>query len=181
MNPEASSLPVLELLRKRCSVRRFSKSPVEQEKLEYILEAASVAPSAVNFQPWLFLVIRKEEQAEKLRRCYPREWFREAPVYIIACIDHDASWKRANDGKDHGDIDIAIATDHLCTAATDVGLGTCWVCNFDANLCRELFDMPENLEPAVIIPVGYPADADVFATTPKKRKAINEIIKWESL
>ncbi|MFR0836878.1 MAG: nitroreductase family protein [Barnesiella sp.] len=106
-------------------------------------------------------------------------WFREALIYY--CRDRDASWKGANDGKDHGDIDIAIATDHLCTAATDAGLGTCWVCNFDANLCRELFDMPKNLEPAVIIPVGYPADADVFATTPKKRKAINEIIKWESL
>ena len=77
------------------------------------------------------------------------------------------------DGKPHGNIDIAIAVEHLCLAATEQGLATCWVCNFDANLCKEQFGLPENEEPAVIIPLGYAADE----MKPKSRKAIDEIME----
>ena len=83
---------------------------------------------------------------------------------------HDEEWVRA-DGKHHGDIDIAIAVEHLCLAATEQELGTCWVCNFDASLCKELFAMPENEEPCVIIPIGYPADE----RKEKKRKEMDDI------
>ena len=85
------------------------------------------------------------------------QWFKTAPMYIIASILHDEEWVRG-DGKHHGNIDIAIAVEHLCLAATEQGLATCWVCNFDANLCKEQFGLPENEEPAVIIPLGYAAD-----------------------
>ncbi|MBR1498452.1 MAG: nitroreductase family protein [Bacteroidaceae bacterium] len=80
---------------------------------------------------------------------------------------HDEEWVR-NDGKRHGDIDVAIAVEHLCLAATEQGLGSCWVCNFDARHCHELFGMPENEEPTVIVPIGYAASADV---PERKRKA----------
>ena len=77
-----------------------------------------------------------EENKTKLQQCYNRDWFKTAPMYIIASILHDEEWVRA-DGKPHGNIDIAIAVEHLCLAATEQGLATCWVCNFDANLCKE--------------------------------------------
>ena len=93
-------------------------------------------------------------------------------MYIIASILHDEEWVRS-DGKKHGNIDIAIAVEHLCLAATEQGLATCWVCNFDANLCKDQFGLPVNEEPAVIIPLGYAADE----MKPKNRKVIDEIVK----
>jgi nitroreductase len=129
-----------------------------------------MAPSAVNKQPWKFHIISNEEDIMKIRQCYHRDWFKTAPMYIIASILHDQEWVRS-DGKHHGDIDIAIAVEHLCLAATEQGLATCWVCNFKADICKELFTLPENEEPAVIIPLGYAADE----MKPKTRKSIDEI------
>ena len=90
--------------------------------------------------------------------------------YILECVRFE--WVRS-DGKHHGNIDIAIAVEHLCLAATEQGLATCWVCNFDANLCKEQFGLPENEEPAVIIPLGYAADE----MKSKSRKFIETIVK----
>lgn len=123
----------LELARKRCSIRKYAPKNVEQEKIDYILEAARLAPSAVNYQPWYFVWVQSAEGKAKLQECYPREWFKQAPYYLIVCGDHQQSWKRG-DHKDHMDIDTAIATEHICLAAAEQGLGTCWVCNFDTEL-----------------------------------------------
>lgn len=87
-------------------------------------------------------------------------------------LDYILEWVRS-DGKHHGDIDIAIAVEHLCLAATEQGLATCWVCNFDADKCKQLFAIADNEEPAVLIPIGYPADE----LKEKKRKAVEEIVK----
>ena len=103
----------LELVRKRCSVRQYSDRTVEPEKMNYVLEAARLAPSAVNKQPWHMLLVESEEKRQLLQSCYNREWFKQAPLYLIVCGDHTESWKRA-DGKDHLDIDVAILTEHLC-------------------------------------------------------------------
>ena len=160
----------LELVNNRYSCRAYKSLNVEKEKLDYILECVRMAPSAVNKQPWKFHIIRNEEDIMKIRQCYHRDWFKTAPMYIIASILHDQEWVRS-DGKHHGDIDIAIAVEHLCLAATEQGLATCWVCNFKADICKELFTLPENEEPAVIIPLGYAADE----MKPKTRKSIDEI------
>ena len=163
----------LELVRKRCSVRQYSDRTVEPEKMNYVLEAARLAPSAVNKQPWHMLLVESEEKRQLLQSCYNREWFKQAPLYLIVCGDHTESWKRA-DGKDHLDIDVAILTEHLCLAAAEQGLGTCWVCNFDAPRVKGLFALPEHIEPIVLLPLGYPADESVFEGE-KKRKALTEI------
>ena len=106
-------------------------------------------PSAVNFQPWRFRIVTDEAVLKALYSCYKREWLATAPCIIVACVDHNESWHRRADNKDHADIDIAIAVEHLCLAAAEQGLGTCWVCNFDAPQCSEVLGLPENLEPAV--------------------------------
>ena len=163
---------LLELIKARYSCRNYKDKFVEQEKLNYIMECVHFAPSAVNKQPWLFHIVINEEEKAKLQQCYNRDWFKTAPMYIIASVLHDEEWVRA-DGKHHGDIDIAIAVEHLCLAATEQGLATCWVCNFDAPLCKELFALSDNEEPAVVIPLGYAADE----MKPKSRKPIDEIVK----
>lgn len=163
---------LLELVKERYSCRNYQPTSVEQEKLNYIMECVRFAPSAVNKQPWRFHIVNNEDEKAKLQQCYKRDWFKTAPMYVIASVLHDEEWVR-RDGKHHGDIDIAIAVEHLCLAATEQGLATCWVCNFDAALCKELFSLPENEEPAVIIPLGYAADE----VKSKSRKTIDEIVK----
>lgn len=162
-----------ELIKKRYSVRGFKNTEVEPEKLELVMEAARLAPSAVNFQPWKFFVITDKKILNELSKTYSREWFKTAPTCIVACGDHQTSWKRS-DGKDHCDIDVAIAVEHIMLAATELGLGTCWVCNFDAKMCAEILNLPKELEPVAMIPIGY-SDTDVVE---KKRKPIDEIVEY---
>ena len=145
----------LELVKKRRSIRQFDRKDVEQEKLDYIMECARLAPSAVNYQPWLFFIVKSETQKRKLQQSYSKQWFEQAPLYIVACADKSKSWKRTFDSKDHVDIDLAIAVEHICLAATEQGLGACWVCNFDPTICSETLNLPEYTYPVAIIPIGY--------------------------
>ena len=162
---------LLEIAKSRYSCRAYRPERVEEAKINYIIECVRMAPSAVNRQPWRFRIVSSEEGKRKLQQCYSREWFTTAPMYVVASIRHDEEWVRA-DGKHHGNNDIAIAVEHLCLAATEQGLATCWVCNFDADLCKQQLALPEAEEPAVIVPLGYAATEP----TEKKRKPMQDII-----
>src|SRR6056297_3613497 len=144
------------LITQRYSVRKYKDRPVEKEKLLRILEAGRLAPSAVNFQPWQFWVFQQPENLEKIGSTYHRDWIGAAPVIILACADHSQSWKRGADGKDFADVDVSIAVDHMTLQAAELGLGTCWVCNFDAKKCAAILGLPGHMEPLVMLPLGYP-------------------------
>ena len=116
----------LELARKRYSVRAYKPDPVEDEKLQQVLEAARLAPSACNLQPFQFIVIHTRGREAELRRIYSSSWFVQAPIVICACGMPSQSWRR-RDGKNYCDVDVTIAMDHLILAAADLGLGTCWI------------------------------------------------------
>lgn len=165
----------IDLVKQRYSVRSYEERQIEKEKMEYIMECVRLAPSAVNFQPWHFYVVTDRERLDALKSTYKREWIQSAPCIIVACANHEESWHRRSDNKDHADIDLAIAIEHLCLAASEQGLGTCWVCNFDAALCHEVMAMPENVEPIALIPIGYTPDAEV---PEKKRKTIEDICTY---
>ena len=118
------------------------------------------------------MVVKSEEAKAKLQKAYAREWFATAPLYIIGYKNKATNWVRSFDGKAHGDVDVSIATEHLCLAATERGLGTCWVCNFDAVMCAEAVDMGGDEYPAVLIALGHTS-----AVAPeKKRKPLDEIV-----
>ncbi|MDF1574596.1 MAG: nitroreductase family protein [Bacteroidales bacterium] len=168
----------IELAKSRYSCRSYEARPVEQEKLTLILEAGRVAPSAVNFQPWHFYVIREKHDLERFYEAYHREWFRTAPCVIVVCADHSRSWKRKDDGKDHADVDIAIATDHMTLQAAELGLATCWICNFNVEKTRELLKLPGHREPVVILPLGYPLDRADPERHRDKRKPLSEIVSY---
>lgn len=163
----------LSLAQKRYSVRDFTQQMVEKEKLLVVLEAARIAPSAANYQPWHFIVVDDKDKLKDLYRVYHGQWIQDAPLIIVACSDHSQSWKRGSDGKDSADIDISIAIDHMTLMAAELGLGTCWVCNFKANLCSEILNLPHYVEPIALLPLGYPQNE---APENKKRKKLNEII-----
>lgn len=167
------SMNFLDLVKKRYSVRSYLPRAIEADKMNYIMECVRLAPSAVNFQPWHFSIVTDSEKLSKLKSAYAREWIESVPCIIVACVDHREAWHRKSDGKDHSDIDISIAVEHLCLAAAEQGLGTCWVCNFDVPRCREVMNLPENWEPVVLISIGYATEDDI---PEKRRKTLDEIV-----
>ncbi len=145
------------------------------DDLMAVLDVVRLAPSACNRQPWLFIIAQGDDEREAVIKSYPREWIKTAPVYIIACGIHDQAWHRPADGKDHTDVDVSIAVEHLCLAATSMHLATCWVCNFEPEIIRQAFRLPEGVEPIAIIPLGYPAEGTEAPA--KTRKALSDIIR----
>ncbi len=144
-----------EASKRRFSVRKYDPRPVEEEKLEKILLAGRVAPTACNFQPQRMLLITGQEALEKLSLC-TRSRF-GAPAAVLVCHDTTACWKRGSDGKASGDVDASIAATHVMMEAADLGLGSLWVMAFDPAAVREQFRVPEAWEPTAIIMVGYAA------------------------
>jgi len=119
-----------------------------------------------------------KEMLHKMHECYHREWFNSAPVIIVCCADKQDAWIRESDGKNHSDIDISIAIDHITLAAADLDLATCWVCNFYTDKVQELLNLPENIEPVALLSLGYcetKADMQGFE---KSRKKIEDIVKF---
>ena len=163
-----------ELCERRYSCRAYESRPIEAENLEYIQECVRLAPSAVNRQPWKFILVSGQPELGILHECYNREWIRNAPAIVVCCQNRQEAWVRPCDGKNHADIDIAIAVEHLVLAAAEVGLGSCWVCNFDAPLLARTFPLPQDYEAAALVPLGYPA----VPATEKKRKPTEDV--WET-
>jgi nitroreductase len=163
-----------ELIKKRYSVRAYKPDPVEDEVLSQVLEAARLAPTATNRQPFQLIVIRTAGREAELGCIYKRDWFVQAPLIICICGIPAQGWTR-RDGRNYTDVDVAIAMDHLILAATDVGLGTCWVGAFDPTAAREVLNLPDGVEPIAFTPLGYPADQP----KPKKRKALSELVRYE--
>lgn len=166
-----------ELCRNRFSVRNYRPDPIPENILTDILECARLAPSAVNKQPWKIFVCQSEDIRKQIQTAYTRDWFRQAPVYLVLCQDIKESWTRQYDQKDHGMIDVAILAEHICLAACDMGIGSCWVCNFDAEKVCQTLQLQPTIVPHVIIPLGYTEEK--IENYPKKRKAITEICIWK--
>lgn len=163
-----------ELIKERYSVRAYTPDPVEDEKLEKVLEAARLAPTAANRQPFQLIVIHTAGREEELYDVYRKAWFVEPPLVICACGLKERGWTR-RDGKSYVDVDVAIVMDHLILAAANEGLGTCWVGAFDPDAARRVLGLPEEVEPIAFTPLGYPADEPGS----KKRKPLDELVRHE--
>ncbi len=171
-------MSVDKLFLQRKSVRLYQNKQISKETITTLLESARLAPSAVNYQPWRFFVCSSDEIKQKIVESYPLKWFEAAPLYIVACADKSQSWKRPSDNKDHGNIDVAIAITHLILKATELGLGTCWVCNFDNKILEKALNLDKVFEPVAIIPIGDPVENETEKETPKNRKSIDEFTEW---
>ena len=163
-----------ELVQTRYSVRAYKAEPVSEEQLQAVLDAARLAPTAANRQPFRLIVISVAGREEELKQIYHRDWFVQAPYIICACGVPEENWVRV-DGKNYNDVDVTIAMDHLILAAADLGLGTCWIAAFDPDAARRVLNLPEGVEPIAFTPLGHPAD---HART-KKRKPLEELVRYE--
>lgn len=169
----------LELAKKRYSVRSYNGKKVEPEKLEKIIEAAHVAPTAANRQPVRLIVVQEEEGLKKIAKAGN---VHGAPAAIIVCADHDKAWVRPFDKKQSGDIDATILTDHMMMEATELGLGSVWVCFFKPDVIVEEFCLPENLEPINILAIGYTDAEDADSKRHEKmRIPVAELVSYETL
>lgn len=168
----------LSLAKKRYSSRHYADRQVEPNKLEYVLEAGRVAPTAKNLQPYRVLVLQEKENLEKLSeaaRIYG------APVALIICKDKDESWIRPFDQKEHGDVDASIVTDHMMLAATQMDLQSVWICYFDAAIIKDRFSFPSNLEPVNILALGYGDDEPKLENRHQEmRRPLEETFFFES-
>lgn len=166
------------LAKSRYSCRSYDSKEVPRTLLLELFETVRLAPSATNAQPYQFVVVTENPLREQIVSCYKGEWLSSAPVIIVVCGNYADAWRRA-DGKNHCDIDVAIAIDHLTLGAAEKGLGTCWVCKFDVMKCAELLEIPKHMAPVALIPIGFPAVKDNYSERHLIRKPLEEILSWE--
>ena len=166
---------VMDAIKTRKSVRAYLAKPVEDEKLNAVLEAARLAPSAANRQEWRFVIVRERETRKKLAAVAGDQAFvGEAPVVIVACAETDGHVMRC--GQLCYPIDVAIALDHMSLAAVDLGLGSCWVGLFDEKKVKEILHIPDEIRVVELMPLGYPSDPSVNA---KNRLPLDRLVKYE--
>ena len=165
-----------KLAAERYSLRKFSDRPVEAEKLAAVLESGRNAPTAHNFQPQRIPVLQSPEALEKVDGCTGAHF--NPPVMLVVAYDPAVSWKRETDGKDHGEIDAAIAATQMMLQAADLGLGTTYVGMFEPEKLRAAFPELEGLVPIALLPLGYPAEGAHPSRLHADRKPMEELVKY---
>ena len=163
-----------ELIRVRRSIRGYRPETVPADALGRILEAARLAPTAANRQPFHLLVVTEPSIRKRLKEVYDRDWFWTAPMIIVGCVDPAQAWQRS-DGFSAAEVDVSIVMDHVILAAANEGLGSCWICNFDEVKAKEILGIPPEVRAIAMTPIGFPA------AEPREfqRKALSELIRYE--
>lgn len=168
-------MSVMDIVRLRKSVRSFEDKPIEEEKLNALLEAARLAPSASNRQEWRFIVVRDKQKREALAKAaLDQKFVGQAPAVLVCCAESDGHIMAC--GEECYPIDVAIAIDHITLAAAEMGLGSCWIGAFKADEVKKICNIPEEIHVVELLPVGYPSDP---SEKPKKRLAMDEIVHYE--
>jgi nitroreductase len=175
-----------DVINTRRSIRNYSDQPIEENKLEIILESARWAPSWANKQCWNFIVVRDKKKIDALSKtALVNKWLKKAPVLVIACADPNLSGSR--NGMDYFLVDVAIAMEHLILAAADQGLGSCWIGAFDEDKIKNILSIPDDIKVVALTPIGHPTEKENFrekvsrsVLNATKRKPLNEIVRYEN-
>ena len=167
-----------ELISQRESIRNYDPGkPVETEKLRRVLEAGRIAPSAANRQPWRFYLISSIENLTKIKTCYQRNWFNDAPHILVVAGKRSAAWVRPYDGYNANETDLTIAMDHMILAAESEGLGTCWIAAYEPVKLHATGIFDDDEEIFAITPLGY-QKAGFQKRGIKDRKAFDEVVRF---
>jgi len=163
------------LIHKRYSCRHYSPDPIEEELFAKVLEAARLAPTAANRQPFQIIIIKTQPNEAKLLGIYPRDWFVQPPIVLCVCSQPELGWTRKNfDNQSYAVVDAAIVVDHITLQAADLGLGTCWIGAFDADKVAEVLELDEGVVPAHVLPLGYPTEMP----DARPRKPMAEVVRY---
>ena len=166
-------MDVTEAITWRRSVRSYAARPVEEWKLRRVLDAARLAPSGRNRQIWRFIVVGEADRRRRLAElCNRQEWMAQAPIIIAgAALERGATM---GSGRPAHRVDLAIALDHLILAATELGLGTCWIGAFDGPEVERFLEVPEEAEVVALVTLGYPAER--WRPRTPKRLPLDEVV-----
>ncbi len=168
-------MKVLDVIQKRQSVRKYKEDPIPEKALMRVLEAARLAPSGKNFQPWKFIIVKDKALKEKLAQASAGQFFMaEAPVIIVGCGFPDNCYARMGRYMKSWSVDVTIALDHLMLQAQEEGLGTCWIGSFEEEEVKEILNVPEGVKVLALTPLGYPGEIPPF----RGRKSLDEIISY---
>ena len=173
-----------QVIENRVSTRSFLPKPIPDEDIEYILQSARKAPSWMNKQCWRFIVVQDLAVIQQLAKASViNRWIRDAPVIIIACADPNQSG--FNNDIPYYIADVSIALEHIVLAATDRGLGTCWIGSFNEKKIKEILEIPPRIKIVALTPVGYPLDKDSLGSKTRKifvrstkRNSLKEFVHW---
>jgi nitroreductase len=150
-------MSVLDIIRKRRSVRKYKGDPIPEDVFLRVMEAARLAPSGKNNQPWKFIIVHDEEMRNKLAAASRNQTFMaKAPITIVACGYPERSYLKQGNYMKSWSIDVACAIDHLMLQATEEGLGTCWIGAFEEKDVKALLGIPEDVRVLALTPLGYP-------------------------
>jgi len=169
-------MELIELLKERYSVRSYDKKPVEDEKLQKILEAGRLAPTAKDLQPQRIYVVKSEEKLQALGEVTKMTY--GAPLVLVFAYDLDVEWHNPfEEGFTSGPQDVSIVATHMMLEAAELGLGTCWCGWFDPKEVRKVLDIPESHKLALIMPVGYPSENSVPSPRHSERYPLENTVK----
>jgi len=169
-------MSVLEIIRRRRSIRKYREDPFPEEVLFRVLEAARLAPSGKNLQPWKFIIVRDKLLKEKLAEASIGQYFiAKAPVVIVACGFPEECYSRMGRYMKSWPVDVAIALEHLILQAEEENLGTCWIGAFEETEVKSILGIPEEVKVLALTPLGYPA----AKSSSRRRKSLEEIISYE--
>ena len=161
----------MDVVRKRRSVRKFKPTTIPKNDIEYVLEAARLAPSWGNKQCWRYIIVTDQAMRKRITMT---DWAAGAPVVIVACADPTKAGNR--EGKPYYMLDVGISMEHLCLVAAEKGLGTCWLGGqFDERAVKEALDVPESQRVVALTPLGYPDESPAA----KDRKSMVDMVSWE--
>jgi nitroreductase len=166
-------LDVLEVIKKRRSIRKYKQNVVEKEKLQKVLEAARLAPSAMNRQPYAIVVLSDSETIEKISSACNQKW--DTPTIIVICAFPKKAWAR-DDGEEYWKVDAAVAMTNLSLQACAEDLGTCWIAAFKEKEIKEILGIEQDARVVAMTPLGYPDEKKGLVTN---RKTIDELIRYE--
>jgi nitroreductase len=169
-------MDIVEAMKTRRSIRKYKSQMVDEETIKKLFQVVRLAPSAHNAQPWKFIVVRDEEKKRKIAQyCGNQKFIHEAPVVIVACGIPDESSANVGNWISAFVIDVSIATTYLILAAWSLGLGTCWIGNFNEEKIKEVLGITDDVKVIAITPLGYPDESP----EPRGRKNISEIVVYE--
>lgn len=164
-----------DVIRKRKATRKFSDTPVEKEKLEKILEAGRVAPTAKNIQPIKIYVVQSEEGIKKMDKATKCRY--GAKTVLLVCGDKEKSYVK--DGSPIYQMDASIVATHMMLEATNLGVDNIWIELFDGETLRTEFDIPDNLVPVCLLPIGYRSKLCPPSPFHNIRKKIDELVEYK--
>lgn len=167
---------LMDIIEARKSIRSYKPQDIEEDELNYILEAFRKAPSAKNLQPWKLVIVKDKKIIKDLAAaCNNQTFLEEAPVLIAACAKEGESYGSMGGYMNSYPVDIALALEHLILAAAEQGLGTCWIGAFKEQLVKDILSIPKEVRVVALTPVGYPSKE----ASDRGRKLLSEIISYD--